>query len=121
VAIIIDIYLAKGRSVPFEAWWWDIIKPFHYIPYHLEPNEVLLPEILVKNKGPLTEEMKEFFPSLKNQAYADLETLSPATQNEFWINFVNTQLYEKKVMRMVSEALTRVERTMKWNSSFAHI
>jgi hypothetical protein len=121
VAIIIDIYLAKGRSVPFESWWWDIIKPFHYIPYHLEANEVLLPEILVKNKGPLTEEMKKFFPSLKNQAYADLETLSPATQNEFWINFVNTQLYEKKVMRMVSEALTRVERTMKWNSSFAHI
>jgi hypothetical protein len=120
VAIIIDIYLAKGRSVPFEAWWWDIIKPFHFIPYHLEPKEVLLPEILRKNKGILTEEMREFFPFLKNRKYVDLKIFSPATQNEFWINFVNTRLCEKKVMRMVSEALTRVERTMKWNSSFAH-
>jgi hypothetical protein len=121
VAIIIDVYLAKGRSVPYEAWWWDIIKPFHFIPYHLESNEVLLPEILDKNKGPLTEEMRELYSSLKNQTYADLETLPSVLQHELWINFVNTRLSEKKVMQIVSKALARVERTMKWNSSFASV
>jgi hypothetical protein len=72
VAIIIDAYIAERQSAPFEAWWWDIIKPFHLIPYHLEPDEVLLPEILDKGKGPLTKEMRDFFPVLKNETYADL-------------------------------------------------
>ena len=121
VAIIIDGYLAKNLSVPFEGWWWDTIKPFHYIPYHLESDEVLLPEILKKGKGPLTKEMRDFFPALRNQTYANLTTLSAHIQWELWINFVNTRLRETKVVQMVSQALSRVERTMSWRNTFKSI
>lgn len=118
VAIIIDGYPGKGRSEQFEAWWWEVIKPFHLIPYHLESDEVLLPEILINGKGPLTKEMRDFFPSLKHHKFAELATLPSRVQSEFWIYFVNTRLCEKKVLQIVLQALSRVEKTMQWKNSF---